>query len=200
MTDTTEIVCIIDESGSMEPLSNDTIGGFNNFLKEQQELPGNAVMTVVLFDTQRKVLADGLSVYAVQPLDTKSYSPGGSTALLDAVGTTLDLVAERHKTDKPNRTLVCIITDGEENSSVEYTKKAVLNKIESLRKEQWEFIFLGANQDAFAEAGGLGIAQAANFSATSAGVRGTYAAMSTASSAYRSSGTTGDWQQGINDD
>ena len=129
----TEIVCIIDKSGSMEAVKEDAIGGFNRFLKEQQELPGESLFTLVLFDTEYRRVTDGRPIREVNTLNRKTYSPGGMTALLDAVGITVDRVARRiEKTppsDKPEKVIVAVLTDGLENSSVEYSAGQIFDKI-----------------------------------------------------------------------
>lgn len=195
----TEIVCIIDKSGSMEVVKEDAIGGFNSFLKEQQELPGEALFTLVLFDTEYRRVTDGRPVKEVKPLNGKTYSPGGMTALLDAVGITLDRVSRRIEetppSDKPDKVIVAVLTDGLENSSVEYSARQIFEKIQHKQKvDGWEFVYLGANQDAIKEATALGIKDmnTMNFACTSEGVKESYFCMNEAVRNYRQKGVVGD--------
>lgn len=191
----TEIVCIIDKSGSMDLIKEDAIGGFNAFLREQRELPGDALVTLVLFDTVYNVLTNGIPIEKVAPLDERTYRPGGMTALLDAVGITLDRVSRRIEETpiaaKPEKVIVAILTDGLENSSVEYTGKQILTKIQHKQQvDNWEFVYLGANQDAIKEAAALGIKKthAMNFAGTSEGVKESYDKLSYAVQSYREQG------------
>lgn len=176
--DLTEIICIIDRSGSMDSIRTDAIGGFNAFLGAQQQLPGQARLTLVLFNHEYERVLDGTPLPDVQPLSDETYQPAGTTALLDAVGRTIDDVGQRlaatPEAERPGKVLVCILTDGLENSSSDYTRERVQAMIQHQQETYaWEFAFLAANQDAFAEAGGLSIAahDAAGFAATSTGVR-----------------------------
>lgn len=169
----TEIIIVIDKSGSMQPRQMDVIGGFNKFLEEQKKIPGEANIRLTLFDTAYDV-GKSVPLNEAKSLDSNSYMPGGMTALLDAVGRTIDEsgkdFASRPENQKPEKVIVVIMTDGEENSSKEYSKQQVKDRItEQQSKWNWEFIFLGANQDAFAEACGLGIksSNTANFSDSS---------------------------------
>lgn len=191
----TEIVCIIDKSGSMEAVKEDAIGGLNSFLKDQQELPGEALVTLVLFDTEYRRLADGKPVKEIKPLNGRTYSPGGMTALLDAVGITLDRVSRRVEetpsSKKPEKVIVAILTDGLENSSVEYSPLQIFEKIRHKQKvDNWEFVYLGANQDAIKEATKLGVKMdnAMNFAGTGEGVQNSYHCMSAAVKSFRQKG------------
>jgi len=164
--DYTEIVCVIDKSGSMGAVTKDSISGFNEFLKQQKKLPGNAKFTLVLFDTNYKVVCDGVNIEDAESLTEKTYQPSGLTALLDAVGKTIDSVGERlsSSSDKPDKVIVAILTDGEENASTEYKLETIKSKIEHQQNNYaWEFIYLGANQDSFLEAGKLGIKRSNTF-------------------------------------
>ncbi|GHU80953.1 hypothetical protein FACS189468_2230 [Spirochaetia bacterium] len=158
----TEIIAILDRSGSMDHLTGDTIGGYNSFIKGQQDGEGEAVLTTVLFDDKYELLHDRVDVKKVKPITGKEYFARGTTALLDALGKTLrDVGAKLHNTgeaERPGKVIVLIITDGEENASVEYTKEKVKEMVELQRTTyKWEFIFIGANIDSFSTAGGLGI-------------------------------------------
>ena len=159
----TELVFIVDRSGSMAGLEKDTIGGFNAMLKEQAELEGEARVTTVLFDNQYRLLHDRIDIRAVAPLTEKDYRVGGGTALLDAIGRTIKKIravqkqtAEDYRAEK---VLFVIITDGEENSSRKYSAEQIKECIEHQQEKYgWEFVFFGANMDAVLEASKLGIA------------------------------------------
>ena len=159
----TELVFIVDRSGSMAGLEKDTIGGFNAMLKEQAELEGEARVTTVLFDNQYRLLHDRIDIRAVAPLTEKDYRVGGGTALLDAIGRTIKKIravqkqtAEEYRAEK---VLFVIITDGEENSSRKYSAEQIKECIEHQKEKcGWEFVFFGANMDAVLEASKLGIA------------------------------------------
>ena len=181
----TEIVFIVDRSGSMSGLEKDTIGGFNSMLKEQAELEGEARVTTVLFDNQYRLLHDRIDIRAVAPMTEKDYRVGGGTALLDAIGRTLKKIravqkqtAEEYRTEK---VLFVIITDGEENSSRKYSAEQIKEWIEHQKEKYgWEFVFFGANMDAVMEASKLGIPAgfARGWMANAAGTAVAYDAMS----------------------
>lgn len=183
--DLTEIACVVDRSGSMESIRTDAIGGFNGFLAEQRAEPGEARVTVVLFDDRYEVLHESRPIAEVPPLDERTYVPRNTTALLDAVGRTIDELGARlaatPEPQRPGKVIVAILTDGLENASRRYTRQDVFDRIRHQReKYAWEFVYLGANQDAFAEAERLAIpvADAAVFLASPAGVRDGFAEMS----------------------
>lgn len=160
--DLTEIVFILDRSGSMSGLESDTIGGFNSMLAKQQKQEGEAYISTVLFDNEMQVLHDRVSIRKVKPLTDEDYYVGGCTALLDAVGRSVKHIAHVHKyareDDRPAKTMVVIITDGFENASREYSYRDVKKLItHEQEKYGWEFIFMGANIDAVAEADRFGI-------------------------------------------
>ena len=158
----TELVFIIDKSGSMSGLEKDTIGGFNSMLKKQKQEDGEAYLSTVLFDTRETVLYDRIDIGKVPEMTDRDYIPGGCTALLDALGGAIHHIATIHRyareEDRPAKTMFIIITDGYENSSRRYGVEEVRAMI---KKEQekygWEFLFLGANIDAVAEAAKYGI-------------------------------------------
>jgi len=188
-----EIVCIIDRSGSMEAIRSDAIGGFNAFLREQKKRPGSAHLTLVLFDDQSDVVLDGVPLGEVLELTEETYVPRGMTALLDAVGRTVDSVSirlgETAQHDRPDTVIFAILTDGMENASREYTRDRVFHKISSHTKNNgWEFIFLAANQDAIETGESMGIMgkRNINFEATSDGVMHACRLMSTEVSQRRS--------------
>ena len=158
----TELVFILDRSGSMSGLESDTIGGFNSMLKKQKEERGEAYVTTVLFDNYVEMLHDRLPLHAIAPITEKEYFVRGSTALLDAVGSTIQHIARIHKyahpDHKPENTLFVIITDGMENASRKFTYEKVKQLITHEQdKYGWEFLFLGANIDVAAEGARLGI-------------------------------------------
>lgn len=156
----TELVSILDRSGSMHGLEKDTLGGFNSMMEKQKKGEGNALVTTVLFDTEIDVIHDRLPLKSVRPMTEEDYVAGGCTALLDAVGSTIHRIGTVHKyarpEDVPAHTLVVIITDGEENSSRFYDYEDVRHMVEREKsKYGWEFIFLGANMDAIEAAADL---------------------------------------------
>ena len=161
----TEIAFILDRSGSMAPVTEAAITGFNEFLRDQQKTEGQARLTLVLFDNEYLVPLDCIPVQEAVTLNTRTYVPRGSTALLDAIGTTIDRLGARISTmpepDRPGQVIVAILTDGYENSSEKFTWKDISNKIlEQTNTYKWQFLFLGANQDAIATAANLSIAAA----------------------------------------
>ena len=161
MKNSTDITIILDRSGSMEYIKHSTIKGFNLFLKEQQNSEGKAKLTLVQFDHEYQVLYEAIDIKEVKKLNKESFVPRGSTALLDAIGVTIDNTKNRikllKKSEKPDNTLIVIITDGEENSSNKYTRKNIFSKISKREKKEWKFIFLGSNQDAIAVGAEFGI-------------------------------------------
>jgi uncharacterized protein YegL len=173
----TELVFILDRSGSMCGLESDTIGGFNSMLEKQKNEPGEAIITTVLFDDRYELLHDRINIRGVSPITDKEYFVRGTTALLDAVGRTINKIANAQKhtasNERAENVMFVIITDGMENSSREFSFKKVREMIERQKnKYGWEFIFLGANIDAIAAAEQFGIHRdrAANYHADSEGV------------------------------
>lgn len=179
----TEIIFIIDKSGSMAHLAGDTIGGFNGFIASQKALEGRATLTTVLFDTTWKMLHDGVDIQEVKPMTNADYTAYGGTAMLDAIGETINRVQDRHDelgAERPDNVIFVITTDGEENSSRKFNKA----QIEKMIKHQtnghgWEFMFLGANMDAVKEAASIGISsdRSVTYDYTSSGVSAAYATM-----------------------
>lgn len=187
-----EIVCIVDRSGSMGSIADDAIGGFNTFLEDQKKVPGEATLTYVQFDHEIDTVLENKPLDRVEPIDTKTYQPRGTTALLDAVGTTIDSTGDRlngvPEASRPGKVIVAILTDGMENASKKYTRSRIKEMIQHQKeKYNWEFIFLAANQDAFAEGAQLGIDKkdTFNFAATGVGVRSAYRNMSDSTTQYR---------------
>ena len=158
----TELVFILDKSGSMSGLEKDTIGGFNSMLEQQRKVDGECVITTVLFDNRYELLHDRIDIRAVQPMTEQEYFVGGSTALLDAIGKTIHKIgavqkntAEEYRAEK---VMFVIITDGEENASRCYSSMQIRQMIQRQKERYgWEFIFLGANIDAVETAGRFGI-------------------------------------------
>jgi uncharacterized protein YegL len=188
----TEIVAILDKSGSMEHLTNDTIGGFNSFLKEQKEIPGEAVLTTVLFNDSYILLHDRINIKKIKPMTNKEYVAQGSTALLDAMGKTInDIGLKLNNTpenERPGKIIFFIITDGEENASVEFSNEKIKEMVELQRNTySWEFIFLGANVDSFSVANSIGISadRAFDYEADKEGIVCAQMAMSVAVGNYR---------------
>ena len=163
MSKFTEIVFILDRSGSMAGLEEDTIGGFNSLIQKQKKEDGKAVVSTVLFDDKCKVLHDRKDLKEIAPLTEEDYYVRGCTALLDAVGGAIHHIGNVHKyaraEDRPERTLFIITTDGMENASRKYRYEKVKRMIERQKERYgWEFLFLGANMDAVSVAGRFGIA------------------------------------------
>ena len=157
----TELVFILDRSGSMFGLEKDTIGGFNSMIQKQKEEEGEAVVTTVLFDDRYELIHDRFPLSAVGEMTRKEYFVRGSTALLDAVGKTIVKIqnVQEHLPEeaRAEKVITVIITDGLENSSREYSREQISQMITRQRANGWEFLFLGANMDAVAEAKSLGI-------------------------------------------
>lgn len=160
----TEVVFILDRSGSMSGLESDTIGGFNSLIEKQRKEPGEAVISTVLFDDSSEVLHDRRPITDIAPITDKEYYVRGCTALLDAVGGAIHHIGNVHKyareEDRPEKTLFIITTDGMENASRKYTYNKVKAMIEERKSRHgWEFLFLGANIDAVQVAGRFGISE-----------------------------------------
>lgn len=188
----TELVFILDRSGSMSGLESDTIGGFNSMLKKQKELDGECRITTVLFDNFYELLHDRIDIRAVNPMTEKEYFVRGSTALLDAIGMTISKLAGVQKNTaeeyRAENVMFVIITDGAENASREYTAERVKAMIEHEKEKYgWEFVFLGANIDAVETAGRFGISadRAADYVPDAEGTALNFQVMSQAVSAFR---------------
>jgi uncharacterized protein YegL len=210
-TNLTEIVFILDRSGSMGGLESDTIRGFNSMLTKQQAESSEAQITTVLFDNQYEILHDRIDIRAVNPITEKEYFVRGNTALLDAVGRTIHKIGNAQKFSKPeyraDKVIFIITTDGMENASREYTYDKVKAQIERQKsKYSWEFIFLGANIDSVEFAGRFGIesSRVQNFHNDSDGVELNYRVMSDVVASFRaapcSAPLAGDWGKEIEAD
>ena len=205
----TELVFILDRSGSMSGLEKDTIGGFNSMLEKQRREPGDAVISTVLFDNEIEVVHDRVAIADVTKLTDKEYFVRGSTALLDAVGWTVHHIGNvhkyAHKEDIPERTLFIITTDGMENSSYRYSYDKICHMIKH-KKEcyGWEFLFLGANIDAAEEAGRFGIdeSMSANYHSDEIGTALNYDVISEAITCVRAckAPLSADWKRRIDED
>ncbi len=204
----TEIVFILDRSGSMSGLETDTIGGFNSMIEKQKNEAGEALISTVLFDGVSTVIHDRVPVQEVKPMTEKEYFAGGSTALLDAVGGAIHHIGNIHKyarsEDVPEHTLFVITTDGMENTSRRYDSETVKRMIEQQKERYgWEFLFLGANIDAVETAGrfGIGADRAVNYHSDHAGTRLNYEVLSQTVSAVRCGTPLGaEWSRRIEDD
>lgn len=160
----TDITIVLDKSGSMDTVSAETISGFNEFLLQQQKAPGEANLTLMLFDTKDQLVHDGVPIKDVPPLRYETYQPDGMTALYDAVMHAINATGQRlasmPEEERPGKVMFVIMTDGHENSSKEFARNpaAVKAKIQHQEdKYSWNFVYIGANQDAFAVGGSIGI-------------------------------------------
>lgn len=204
----TEIVFILDRSGSMMGLEDDTIGGFNAMIQKQKAEPGEAVVSTVLFDNHTDVIHDRVNIQKIEPLTRKEYYVRGCTALLDAVGGAIHHIGNVHKyareEDRPEKTLFVITTDGMENASRRYSYEKLKAMIERQKEKYgWEFIFLGANIDAAREAARFGIDEdrAVNYNADSVGTSVIYEAVSEAvCNVQASRPMTNDWRRRVDED
>jgi len=200
----TELVFILDRSGSMQGLENDTIGGFNAMIEKQKAVAGEALVSTVLFDNESQVIHDRVDIRSIRPMTREEYSVRGCTALLDAIGGAIHHIGNVHKyaraEDVPEKTLFVITTDGMENASHRYSSDEVKRKIQRQQEKYgWEFIFLGANIDAVETAGRLGIARnrAAQFHSDREGTRLNYQVVSHAVACMRQSAIPDDWAADI---
>jgi len=187
-------VVILDRSGSMRDLALDTIGGFNSFVDGQKKEDGEARLTTVLFDDKYEILHYGIDIKDVPVLTENEYYARGMTAMLDAIGITINDVGDRlsktKEEERPGKVIFVITTDGQENSSKEFTKTQIKEMIElQQNKYNWKFLFLGANVDSFHEAESIGIARnfAANYQPSAAGTSDLYDSVSDAVRSVRSS-------------
>lgn len=204
--DLTELVFILDRSGSMRGLESDTVGGYNALLDKQRKEDGEAIVTTVLFDDGYELLHDRIPLTGIADITTKEYYVRGCTALLDAVGRTITKVenAQAHtlESQRPEKTLFVITTDGLENSSKEYRLDTVKTMIARCREKGWEFLFMGANMDAVKTAGAMGIApeRSVNYHADSAGTAATFASVACAVSEMRCGIMGNKWRKAVDED
>ncbi len=204
----TEIVFILDRSGSMSGLERDTIGGFNAMIEQQKNVEGEALISTVLFDTVSEVLHDRVPVKDIRPLTERDYTVRGCTALLDAIGGAIHHMRTIHKyaraEDVPEHTMFIITTDGIENASRRYSREKVKRMIERQKATYgWEFLFLGANMDAIETAGqvGIGADRAVNYQCDSEGTALNYEVVSEAIRSVRcSKPLCAEWKQRIDED
>lgn len=193
--DYTHIAIVLDRSGSMGSVKQDTIGGFNEFLKSQQEVKGEATLTLAQFDTMYELLQENANIQNVEPLTDVTYVPRGGTALLDAIGRTINSTGQflqsLNPSQRPEKVVFVIITDGEENSSREFTLESVNEMItHQTEKYQWQFVFLGANQDAI-QAGmsyGVSASNSMSFGHNTKGVSAMYSSVTSNLRNYREGG------------
>jgi hypothetical protein len=182
---------VLDKSGSMEIIREATVAGFNQFLADQQGEGGSAAMTLTLFDTRFKTLVTALPVAEVRPLDRRSYIPGGNTALYDAIGHTLRLTDRYVEEHKPDQVLFVIMTDGQENASREFSQHQIMQLVEHRQlTADYEFIYLGANQDSYRVGASMGLAdgRTLDYAASPAAAQATMERLSVNVKAHRRGG------------
>ncbi len=204
----TELVFILDRSGSMSGLEADTIGGFNSMIEQQKKAEGDALISTILFDNDSEVLHDRVAIKDVAPLTDRDYYVRGCTALLDAVGGAIHHIGNIHKyareEDVPEHTLFVITTDGMENASHRYTIDRVKEMIERQKSRYgWEFLFLGANIDAVQTARNFGIAEdrAVNYHSDHVGTKLNYSVLSETITHVRTAGSVDpNWKKKIDED
>ena len=204
----TELVFILDRSGSMAGLEKDTIGGFNAMIEKQKGEPGEALVSTVLFDNVSEVIHDRVDIQKIEPMTRQEYYVRGCTALLDALGGAIHHIGNVHKyareEDRPEKTLFVITTDGMENASRHYSYEKVRAMITRQKEKYgWEFLFLGANIDAAREAARFGISadRAANYNADAQGTEVIYRAVSETVCNFRASRpVAADWKRNIDED
>jgi Mg-chelatase subunit ChlD len=180
----TEIICIVDRSGSMHSIVDDAVGGFNSFVDEQRKLPDKAYLTLVIFDKIVDIVCESTPIKEMKEITRETIQPRDTTALWDAIGKTLLGTGLRIVDSK---VIVVIITDGHENASIEYTGKQVKEMIEVCKKDGWEFLFLGAELDTFAVSNDLGFSldQTVQYAANSRGIQSAYSSINDTVSQFR---------------
>lgn len=204
----TELVFVLDRSGSMGGLEDDTIGGYNSLIEKQKIEDGEATISTVLFDDRFELVHDRVDIRSVSPMTKAEYFVRGSTALLDAVGMAITTIGQKLRqtpeNERPSKVMFVITTDGMENASREYSVKQVKEMIShQTEKYGWEFLFLGANIDAVGVAQDIGIRaeRAVRYNNDSKGVQMNYCAMSDAVSGFRKSSKVDDnWKDAIDED
>lgn len=203
----TEVVFILDRSGSMEGLEADTIGGFNSMLEKQKKVEGDVLVSTVLFDHETQVIHDRVPLADVKHLTREEYWTRGSTALLDALGSSIKHIKNVHKyareEDRPDKTLFVITTDGMENSSHHFDYNEIKKLVEAQKESGWEFIFLGANIDAVGTASHLGINadRAVNYHSDSIGTKAIFSGISSFVSSFAAMpDVSNSWRKAIDED
>lgn len=203
-----EMVFLLDRSGSMAGLERDTINGFNEMIQKQKKIEGHCLVSTILFDNEFQVLHNRYELHEIKDLTTNDYYVRGMTALLDAIGRSITKISNVHgllrKEEKPEKVIFVITTDGMENASVEYSYSKIKNLIKLKTEEYgWEFLFLGANIDAMAEAEKMGIRKerVANYRADSQGTKAHYNSVENAINSYRINKSIDDnWNKEVNED
>lgn len=200
----TELVFILDRSGSMSGLESDTIGGFNSMLEKQKKQEGEVLVSTVLFNQESAVLHDRKNIREIAPLTAEDYQVGGCTALIDAIGNAVHHIRNVHKyireEDVPENTLFVITTDGLENASRKYDSDTVKSMVKAQQEKGWNFLFLGANIDAVETAGRFGISRdfAANFRNDASGIAENFNSLAQVCSSLGLSGSVPrDWKKNI---
>ena len=203
----TELVFILDRSGSMSGLESDTIGGYNSFLEKQKEEDGSCLVSTVLFNQHSKVIHDRVDLVKVEKMDRKDYLASGTTALIDAMGDAIHHIKNVHKyirkEDVPANTIFIIITDGLENASHKYSSDDVKKMVEQQKEKGWEFLFLGANIDAVETARTYGIAEdrTSDYLCDEVGIEKNFDALSKSVKSFRACGKIeADWAAPIKED
>lgn len=203
----TELVFILDRSGSMSGLESDTIGGYNSFLEKQKEEDGSCLVSTVLFNQHSKVIHDRVDLVKIEKMERKDYLASGTTALIDAMGDAIHHIKNVHKyirkEDVPANTIFVIITDGLENASHKYSSDDVKKMVEQQREKGWEFLFLGANIDAVETARTYGIAEdrTSDYLCDEAGIEKNFDALSKSVKSFRACGKIeADWAAPIKED
>ena len=188
----TDISVVLDRSGSMQSVRSDTIGGFNAFLKTQKEAPGEALLTLAQFDHEYEVVYSGKGIKDAPELSSETFVPRGQTALLDAIGRTINATGARlsamAEDQRPGKIIVVIITDGQENNSREFSRPQINEMIKHQKEAySWDFVFLGANQDAIQAGVSLGVnsGNSMTFAANKRGVTSAFASVGANMCSYR---------------
>ena len=203
----TELVFILDRSGSMSGLESDTSGGYNSFLEKQKEEDGSCLVSTVLFNQHSKVIHDRVDLVKIEKMDRKDYLASGTTALIDAMGDAIHHIKNVHKyirkEDVPANTIFVIITDGLENASHKYSSDDVKRMVEQQKEKGWEFLFLGANIDAVETARTYGIAEdrTSDYLCDEVGIEKNFDALSKSVKSFRACGKIeADWAAPIKED
>lgn len=191
----TDITIVLDRSGSMQSVSTDTIGGFNEFLKSQKAAPGEATLTLAQFDDVYEIVHQGVNIQDVPDLTTETFIPRGYTALLDAIGRSIIATGSRlaalPESERPSKVIFVILTDGHENASKEMTRAKITEMINHQTKAyQWEFVFLGANQDAIQAGAAMGVSanNSMTYAANAVGTQCVFASVGKRMTSYRAGG------------